>query len=469
MLDLAEHHQGGDTQRYGDGELDHHQGGAQPAAAAAGPTAAAQHRGRTEPRQHQGGIGPAEQARQDRRGQGQGQDRPIAQVAEADRPLQKGVETGQQHLGHGQGQDQRHQSDQHRFAQELGDQLDAAGAQGLAHADLARPKHGLGGGQVGEVEAGDQHDQHADGGHAIDRRPAARRRDRVRIVRCVQVHAPERRQMHPIDVAPRGLDVDLDQLGADIAVENRIELRQRPARIHARRQADIGVGAVLQPVLAVGLQEGVGYGGVGDDEVGRQLTVVRYVVEHAGDGQGDGVGRAGAGVRRARPVHGHDLAQRIGLAEIFAGHGLRQQHRLRLRQSARPIARDQGQAQQAQKVRIDRADGLGELLGAVGEGHVLGVEAGETGHARNLVAHRRRQLERDVGLVPRRAAGRDHGQFELIEIVRARQPAVVGQLVAHEQDDEDRAGQGHGQAGDGDDAVEPVAHQVAQRHGEIIA
>ena len=58
--------------------------------------------------------------------------------------------------------------------------------------------------------------------------------------------------------------------------------------------------------------------------------------------------------------------------------------------------------------------------------------------------------------------GRLSDIFEPIEIFGARYPAVIGKLVAHKQDDEDRAGQPHRQPGDIDEAVELVPGQIAQ-------
>jgi len=46
---------------------------------------------------------------------------------------------------------------------------------------------------------------------------------------------------------------------------------------------------------------------------------------------------------------------------------------------------------------------------------------------------------------------------------------VIGNLIPDEQDDEDRADQAHGQAGNVDEAVELVPNQIAQRDGHVIA
>ena len=58
--------------------------------------------------------------------------------------------------------------------------------------------------------------------------------------------------------------------------------------------------------------------------------------------------------------------------------------------------------------------------------------------------------------------------FDPVEILGARNPAVIGKLVAHEQDDEDRAGKPHRQARDIDEAVELVADEVAKRDDQIV-
>ncbi len=139
VVDLAEHHQGGDAQGDRDGELDHDQRAAQQAGAAMAAPAAAQHRGWPEAGQHQGRIDAAEQAGDCRHGDDHRQHRPVGQVAEADRVLQETIERRQQHLDQGQGQDQPQHGHQHRLAQELRHQLRAARAQGLAHPDLLRP------------------------------------------------------------------------------------------------------------------------------------------------------------------------------------------------------------------------------------------------------------------------------------------------------------------------------------------
>ena len=64
----------------------------------------------------------------------------------------------------------------------------------LAQADLARPHGGAGRGQIHEVEAGDQQDQHADDGNAIEGRPASGRLHAA-IAVGGQMHVAEGRQV----------------------------------------------------------------------------------------------------------------------------------------------------------------------------------------------------------------------------------------------------------------------------------
>ena len=108
-----------------------------------------------------------------------------------------------QHFYQRQSHKQGKQGRQHCLTQKLHHKLAAAGAKRLAQRDLTRPQHGPRGGQVHEVEAGNQQDQDADDAHAIERGPTARRRHAAPAVRG-QVHVAEGREMDPIGLAALG-------------------------------------------------------------------------------------------------------------------------------------------------------------------------------------------------------------------------------------------------------------------------
>ena len=133
----------------------------------------AQRNDRPEPRQHQRRIAAADQPRDDGDAHNTKQKRPVAGIMQSNGMLKKATEGRLQNFHQGQRQDQGDERHQHRFAQELGDKLGAARTMGLAQRDLMRPQQRARRRQIHEVEAGNEHDQHADNANAIKRGPTA--------------------------------------------------------------------------------------------------------------------------------------------------------------------------------------------------------------------------------------------------------------------------------------------------------
>ena len=200
IVDLAEHHQGCDAKSDRDRELRHHQDGAQAPRSALPRTVGTQHICGTEARLHQRRIAAADQPGGDGNTQDQQQQRPLTQIMEFHGLAQESAECRQQDFHQRQRQHQCKHGHQHGFAQELHDQLPPCRAQGLAQGDLARPQGDLRRGQIHEVEAGDQQDQHADRADAVDGGPASRRRGIVAPLFGMQMHGREGRQMNRIEI-----------------------------------------------------------------------------------------------------------------------------------------------------------------------------------------------------------------------------------------------------------------------------
>ncbi len=71
---------------------------------------------------------------------------------------------GQGQLGRRHGEQHGHRDLDQGLAHELDDQVATAGADRFAHSDLDRPPRRLGRHQGDEVDGGDHHNQHPDGG-----------------------------------------------------------------------------------------------------------------------------------------------------------------------------------------------------------------------------------------------------------------------------------------------------------------
>ncbi len=200
-----------------------------------------------------------------------------------------------------------------------------------------------------------------------------------------------------------------------------------------------------------------------------KLRVVTYVTHHPGNLQRDRAAGAGRITGVAIASRGSDdLANNIAGAKVFARRTLRENQRLRVGEHTGRIALDQRQLDDAEEIRIHRADAFQELPVAGHQGDVVDVEPGHRGHLRNVGAHFGRHQERNRRGGKRIARGQDERHLDAIKIQRVRNPAVVRQLIADEQDHEDDAGQPHPKPGNIDKAVELVPDQVAQRGHEIV-
>jgi hypothetical protein len=87
---------------------------------------------------------------------------PRAEIIEPRSASRKAAKSGRKQLDQREREEHRERRDQHRFAEELDDQLLAIGAEHLAQRDLAGALAGAGGGEVGEVDAGHAEDEQGD-------------------------------------------------------------------------------------------------------------------------------------------------------------------------------------------------------------------------------------------------------------------------------------------------------------------
>ena len=206
-----------DAQPDRDRELHHHQRGARQARAGYPAGVGAQRSHGPKARKQQRRISARQKTRHRRQRRQPQQQRPVGEIIERDRPGRKPVEGGKQDFGEREREQERDQGGQDRFPQELRDQLPAACAHHLAQADLLRPHHRPRGGEIGEIEAGDQKDQDPDRGEAIDHGPASRRRHAAILVGG-KMRVAEKRQPRLQYLA--SLEVDIGKLlGIDAAVD----------------------------------------------------------------------------------------------------------------------------------------------------------------------------------------------------------------------------------------------------------
>ncbi len=245
----------------------------------------------------------------------------------------------------------------------------------------------------------------------------------------------------------------------------------------ARREPHEGVGPDVAE-RGVGLELGqAGVGALaGGVDLGGEVGVGRQVLQHRGDPQrmpGRNAGRLGrrAGTR-VGGLHLQHIAERQVAAEIFAGHGAGDRHRIGLVQRGRGIAGQGGQGKDLEEAGIDP----GEV--ALGDRDVPGPVAhrGKGLHQPrgDDPRHHRPELARDGGLGgvvvgARILAGLHELVGDLVDLLVARQPMVVVELAPDELGDQDGGGEGHRQAQDADRGIELVAPQVAERRGEIVA
>ena len=159
----------------------------------------------------------------------------------------------------------------------------------------------------------------------------------------------------------------------------------------------------------------------------------------------------------------------IGVAEIFPGHRLRQNHRFRMRKDSARITLHQWQRNDLEEIRIHYRDAFREMTVAHGYRHIFKGKPGGGTHFRNLVPHRQRQRHWCLGQRHGGTARRIKSDFNAIKLVAAGKPFVIGQFVPNKKHDQDYTGQTYRQPCDIDEAVELVPDDVAQRDGEIVA
>ncbi len=117
---------------------------------------------RLETREIQRRVEPAERPHQRRQRQHRDEEAVGAEIAEAQVGVEEGAEPGRGQLDQGQSDQHRHSDEQQRFAEKLGDELAARGAEHLAQSHFSRPLPRAGGGEVDEVDAGHDQDQGRD-------------------------------------------------------------------------------------------------------------------------------------------------------------------------------------------------------------------------------------------------------------------------------------------------------------------
>ncbi len=385
------------------------------------------------------------------------------------RLAQEGAEGGQQDLHQRQRHQQRDHGHQQGFAQKLHDQLCACRAQGLAQGDFARPQRYPRRRKVHEVEAGHQEYQHPDGADAGDGGPAAGRGGVVAPLCGIQMHLGEGCQVDRENLPCRDMQADLAHFRAQVAVDQRPHGCCHRIRVGTRRQPHeipAILGVPIQPGL---LRHAIGKRSVGHKDIAVELGIVRQVTQHARHLQGDDLRWAGGVAIRATAAAGGDrLADGIGIAEILAHRLLAQHHRIGLAEDGGRIARHQGQLDDREEFGVDAAHAFEELAVAHRHGHRFLPEAGHADHAGDFVAHGRRHGEWRHRQRQGSATGDLDGFFQPIQVVTVRNPFVIGQLIAHEQKDEEHAGQPKRQAGDVDEAEQLVPGDGAQGGDQVV-
>ena len=134
-----------------------------------------QHLGGLEAAEVEGGIDAARGADQQSEHEDRQQHPVPAEILHAERRIEEGRQGRQQQLHHGERKQHRDGGDQHRFGEELGDQLLAVGAEYLPERHLAGALARAGRGKIGEIDAGHAQDEEGDDHEGVDRRPVIAR------------------------------------------------------------------------------------------------------------------------------------------------------------------------------------------------------------------------------------------------------------------------------------------------------
>ncbi len=140
----------------------------------------------------------------------------------------------------------------------------------------------------------------------------------------------------------------------------------------------------------------------------------------------------------------------------------------RLGKNARRTALHQWQSDHLKEPRIDDVHLFQKLMVPGNDRHGLRNQAGHGLDLGDLLQHRLRHRKRDLRSPVRALIGIVDRTLDAIEVLAARNPFVIGNFIANEQNDEDGASQPHRQTGDIDEAVKLVPDDIAQGDREII-
>ena len=241
VVHLRDDDQGADDQPDRDGKLRHHQHPPEIDPSPPGPLRSFQHRDRRKGGEKEGRIDAGQQAHAQSHPQQPHQHTRILHVAQFQTLFCQIVEERQQHFDQHQGTDQGQQADEHRLAQELADQLPPPGAHYLAHPHLPGPLGRAGGGQVHEVDAGDQQNERGDHRKYVHVGDMA---VRLQLPKYVGVQVDIDQRLEKVNEMYGG---HLQQL-ADLAIDYLIDPGRYQRRIRSLLQAQIGGVRMIHPV-----------------------------------------------------------------------------------------------------------------------------------------------------------------------------------------------------------------------------
>ena len=225
-----------------------------------------------------------------------------------ERGIEEGGEIGEEQLDRGQSDQHREAGDQHGFAEELGDQLAALGAEHLAQRDLAGPLAGAGGGEVDEVDRRHGEDQQRDHRESDDRPPVVAR-PHERPVGAGQMDVAD------VDQPPVEIVALADLLVADGDRRDVAPLPGREAAMDVLRvragpelQIDVAVDAAPAAFLALAVADPAEHGEF-------HVAVARDVLDDAADPERILLAAADRGDGAAQDVDAAEAVDRLGAGE----------------------------------------------------------------------------------------------------------------------------------------------------------
>ena len=355
-----------------------------------------------------------------------------------------------------EGDDQREQREQHRFADELPNQLDTLGAQDLPDPDLLRPAGGAGGGQVHEIHAGDDEYEDGQGREDIDIADVAVG-PQLGFDVGMQVDLRERLQVG-VGFYARGLE-----RFAEVLVQERAEPGFHFLARGAFPEQQIGIQIVVEPavlnVVRIAVVELIRrQRGEGSQEVEMEVGSPRHVPHDARHGE------------LVEVVPRDHLPDGVFVSEVLAGHGLGQHHGMRFDQGGPGVAlyeRD-GEDVEDRRVRENEVPLVEPVL----------LIPDEPAGSRRLDPG----VALDFRVVPRKdgrpGRGRD-GRFDrsvrnrggfrnAVDTVFFLMMLVVGEFVLHVEQDQHAARHADGQPEDVDGRIALVPAQVSQGDGQVV-